>query len=106
MSLAPDTAQAEIYRESIEHRLEPGETLMFAHGFNVRYGQNPYDLVMYGPSGEVVRESRTVRVPFSRLPDGRFEYAVALGQCRYQPCDGLVSAVASFAERDAHATAR
>jgi len=43
----------------------------FTVPLNVRYGQNPYDLVMYGPAGEVVRESRTVRVPFSRLPDGR-----------------------------------
>jgi hypothetical protein len=68
----------------------------FTVPLNVRYGQNPYDLVMYGPAGEVVRESRTVRVPFSRLPDGRFEYAVALGQCRYQPCDGLVSADARY----------
>lgn len=68
----------------------------FAIPLGVRYGQNPYELVMYGPAGEVVRETRTVRVPFSRLPDGRFEYAVALGQCRYQPCDGLVSADARY----------
>jgi len=68
----------------------------FSIPLNVRYGQNPYELVMYGPAGEVVRETRTVRVPFSRLPGGRFEYAVALGQCRYHPCDALLSADARY----------
>jgi len=58
----------------------------------VRYGQNPFELVMYGPTGEVMRQKRTIRVPFSRLPQGRFEYAAALGQCRYEPCDGMLSA--------------
>jgi len=39
MLLAPDTAQPEIYRRQVEGNLEPGDTLMFAHGFNLRYGQ-------------------------------------------------------------------
>ena len=38
MMLAPDTKQAVIYHESIAPHLEPGDTLMFAHGFNIRYG--------------------------------------------------------------------
>jgi hypothetical protein len=59
---------------------------------DVRYGQNPFELVMYGPSGEVMSQRRTVRVPFSRLPGGRFEYAAAVGSCRYEPCNALVSA--------------
>ena len=37
MVLLPDTSQAEVYRESIEPHLEPGNTLMFAHGFNIHY---------------------------------------------------------------------
>ena len=37
MMLLPDTSQAEVYRESIEPHLEPGNTLMFAHGFNIHY---------------------------------------------------------------------
>ena len=68
----------------------------FSVPLNVRYGQNPFELVMYGPNGEVVRESRTVRVPFSRLPGGQFEYAAALGQCRYNPCDAALSADARY----------
>lgn len=38
MVLAPDTSQAAIYEESIAPHLTPGKTLMFAHGFNIRYG--------------------------------------------------------------------
>src|SRR5690606_1492190 len=37
MILAPDTVQAKIYKESIEPYLEPGDTLMFGHGFNIRF---------------------------------------------------------------------
>ena len=37
MVLAPDTKQRAIYDESIAPNLEPGNMLMFAHGFNIRY---------------------------------------------------------------------
>ena len=37
MVLAPDTAQPAIYEESIAPNLKDGDTLMFAHGFNIRY---------------------------------------------------------------------
>jgi hypothetical protein len=58
----------------------------------LRYGQNPLELVTYGPRGEVSRQKRTVRVPFSRLPGGRLEYSVAAGGCQYDPCKGLMGA--------------
>ena len=35
--LAPDTAQPAIYKEQIEPHLDKGKTLMFGHGFNIRY---------------------------------------------------------------------
>lgn len=38
MILAPDTRQPKLYRESIEPSLGKGKTLMFAHGFNIRFG--------------------------------------------------------------------
>jgi ketol-acid reductoisomerase len=38
MVLVPDTYQAKLYEEAIEPNLKPGKTLMFAHGFNIRYG--------------------------------------------------------------------
>jgi len=58
----------------------------------LRYGENPFNLVLYGPSGETVQQKRTIRVPVSRLPDGQLEYAIAAGRCQYDPCDGLMSA--------------
>jgi ketol-acid reductoisomerase len=39
MILLPDTKQAKIYKESIEPNLTAGKTLMFSHGFNIRFGQ-------------------------------------------------------------------
>src|SRR5580704_11877857 len=38
MILAPDTKQPKLYREQIEPHLQKGKTLMFAHGFNIRFG--------------------------------------------------------------------
>jgi ketol-acid reductoisomerase len=38
MVLVPDTVQAALYADAIRPHLSPGRTLMFAHGFNVRYG--------------------------------------------------------------------
>jgi ketol-acid reductoisomerase len=38
MVLAPDTAQPALYREAIRPYLRPADMLLFAHGFNVRYG--------------------------------------------------------------------
>ena len=38
MLLAPDTKQPEIYEKDILPHLNAGKTLMFGHGFNIRYG--------------------------------------------------------------------
>src|SRR6516164_9846982 len=38
MILIPDTSQARIFREEIEPNLAPGNMVMFAHGFNIRFG--------------------------------------------------------------------
>jgi ketol-acid reductoisomerase len=37
MILTPDTGQAKLYREEIAPHLTRGKTIMFAHGFNIRY---------------------------------------------------------------------
>jgi ketol-acid reductoisomerase len=37
MILTPDTSQAKLYRDAIAPNLQPGATLMFAHGFNIRF---------------------------------------------------------------------
>lgn len=38
MMLVPDTAAPAIYAEHVAPHLSSGKTLMFAHGFNIRYG--------------------------------------------------------------------
>ena len=60
--LVADPAQPAVYEESVAANLAPGNTLVFAHGFNVLYGliQAPKDVnvalfVPNGP-GHVVRE--------------------------------------------------
>ena len=37
MMLLPDTSMAQVYKESVQPHLLPGDTLMFAHGFNIHY---------------------------------------------------------------------
>ncbi len=53
--LAPDQHQRGIYAESIKDNLSEGKTLLFSHGFNIRFGyiQAPegVDVVMVAPKG-------------------------------------------------------
>jgi ketol-acid reductoisomerase len=55
MMLAPDTAQQEIYKAAVEPNLRPGDVLMFAHGFNIRFGlidpPQGVDVAMVAPKG-------------------------------------------------------
>ena len=63
MVLAPDTSQPAIYEEHIRPNLKAGDTLMFAHGFNIRFGtiEPPaeIDVSMVAPKspGHRVRET-------------------------------------------------
>ena len=62
MVLVPDTVAAGLYRDAIKPNLKPGDTLMFAHGFNVRFGTldlpKDIDVSMIAPKspGHRVRE--------------------------------------------------
>jgi len=51
--LAPDQLQRNIYYQAIEKELVPGNVLMFAHGFNIHYGQitppPEVDVIMIAP---------------------------------------------------------
>lgn len=68
MILINDELQAEMYKESIEPNLEPGNMLMFAHGFNIHFGQivppADVDVTMIAPKGP----GHTVR---SEYQDGK-----------------------------------
>jgi ketol-acid reductoisomerase len=62
MILIPDTAQSKVFRTDIEPNLAPGNMLMFAHGFNIRFGaitvRPDVDVAMVAPKspGHRVRE--------------------------------------------------
>ena len=62
MVLVPDTVAATLYRDAIKPNLTAGNTLMFAHGFNVRFGTldlpKDIDVSMIAPKspGHRVRE--------------------------------------------------
>jgi len=68
MILLPDEKQPAIYKESIEPNLTEGKSLIFAHGFNIHYGQiKPpanIDVFMVAPKGP----GHTVR---SQYTEGR-----------------------------------
>ncbi|HEX4447873.1 MAG TPA: ketol-acid reductoisomerase [Polyangiaceae bacterium] len=55
MVLVPDTTQGRLYKEEIEPHLTAGKTLMFAHGFNIRFGtikpRADIDVSMIAPKG-------------------------------------------------------
>lgn len=63
--LVSDNLQPIVYRESIEPNLTPGKMLMFAHGFNIHYGQiSPppsVDVTMIAPKcpGPMLRQTFT-----------------------------------------------
>jgi ketol-acid reductoisomerase len=55
MVLLPDTSQARVYGEAIAPNLEPGNMLMFAHGFNIHFRTieppGDVDVTMIAPKG-------------------------------------------------------
>jgi ketol-acid reductoisomerase len=68
MMLVPDERAADIYKESIAPNLKDGDTLLFAHGFNIHYNQivppKNIDVAMVAPKGP----GHTVR---SQYQEGR-----------------------------------
>ena len=61
--LIPDELQADVYNEKIKDNLEKGNTLMFSHGFNIRFKKivppEYIDVIMVAPKGpgRLVRET-------------------------------------------------
>jgi ketol-acid reductoisomerase len=53
--LAPDQFQRHIYRDEIAPNLKPGSTLVFGHGFNIRFGYitapENVDVILVAPKG-------------------------------------------------------
>jgi ketol-acid reductoisomerase len=63
--LAPDMLQPQIYRDAVQQDLTKGKMLMFAHGFNIHYGQivppKDVDITMIAPKcpGKMLRQLYT-----------------------------------------------
>ncbi len=55
MMLVPDQTQATVYKNDVGPNLKAGATLMFAHGFNIHFGQivppKSVDVTMVAPKG-------------------------------------------------------
>ena len=55
MMLIPDTKQKKVYEDSVRDNLNEGDSLAFAHGFNIRYDQikppKNVDVFMVAPKG-------------------------------------------------------
>lgn len=62
MMLLPDEMQGDVYQNYLKNNMAPGKMLMFAHGFNIHFGQivapSNIDVVMVAPKGpgHMVRE--------------------------------------------------
>jgi len=99
MILAPDTVQPKLYAEHIAPHLSPGKTLMFAHGFNIRFKTivppEDVDVSMIAPKapGHRVREIyqegggtpcllAVFQDASGRAKDNAIAYAYALGGTR------------------------
>jgi ketol-acid reductoisomerase len=65
MILTPDELQPKVYEESIKPHLEPGNALVFAHGFNIHFNQivppSDVDVFLVAPKGpgHLVRRTYT-----------------------------------------------
>ncbi len=107
--LVPDGAQPSLWEDEVKPNLEPGATLLFAHGFNVHYERiappEGHDVIMVAPKGpgHVVRRLYTegygtpavvavAQDASGRARDVAFAYGAAIGAARA----GMVET--SFAE--------
>jgi ketol-acid reductoisomerase len=96
MILVADHHQADLYKNAIAPQMGPGKTLMFAHGFNIHFGQivppADVDVSMIAPKapGHRVRELFTEGVgvpalvavhqnPSGKALENALAYALALG---------------------------
>jgi ketol-acid reductoisomerase len=114
MMLVPDQTQAVVYRNDVAPNLKEGAMLMFAHGFNIHYGQivppTTTDVTMVAPKGpgHLVRrqfeEGKGVPVLIAvhqdatgKARDLALSYAAGLGGLR---AGGLETSFAEETETD------
>ncbi len=85
MVLVPDELQAELFRTKIRPYLKAGQSLAFAHGFNIHFGQieppSETDVFMVAPKGPGHLVRRMYKEGFG-VPALLAVYRDATGMCR------------------------
>ncbi len=85
MILVPDELQAAVYRDKIQPNLGKGKALVFAHGFNIHFGQieppADVDVFMVAPKGPGHLVRRMYKTGFG-VPALLAVYQDATGKCR------------------------
>jgi ketol-acid reductoisomerase len=85
MILVPDELQAAVYRDKIQPNLGKGKALVFAHGFNIHFGQieppADVDVFMVAPKGPGHLVRRMYKTGFG-VPALLAIYQDATGKCR------------------------
>jgi ketol-acid reductoisomerase len=88
MILVPDHIQRTLYADAVAPNLAPGNTLMFAHGFNIHYGfitpPDNVDVVMVAPKGPG-HILRNVYVEGEGVPPGARHRPGLCGRARLHP---------------------
>jgi ketol-acid reductoisomerase len=90
MILVPDHTQGDLYNNEIAPHMTAGKTLMFAHGFNIHFGQikppADIDVTMIAPKapGHRVRELYTEGAGVPALVDAGYAPEIAYFECLHE----------------------
>ena len=72
----------------------------FALDIPINYGENPIQVVAFGPHGQIVTADHLVEIGFNRLPGGTFEYGASVGDCRSVLCQATANLDAHYGVSD------
>ena len=109
MVVLPDTAQSKAYADDIEPNLEPGNMLMFAHGFNIHFGTiappEGVDVTMIAPNltpGKTLMFAHGFNIHFGfiKAPEGVDVSMVAPKSPGHRVRERVVEALAELEERE------
>jgi ketol-acid reductoisomerase len=104
MVLLPDEMQPKVYEESIKQNLEPGNSLVFAHGFNIHFSQivppSDVDVFLVAPKGpgHLVRRTYTEGAGVPALYAVYQDYTGQAGELSLAYAKGIGSARAGVLE--------
>lgn len=78
--IGPDW-EVELYVDNkLTDYMKTGSGGMYEFTTDIFYGSSDIELKMYGPNGEYQTKEHIARIPYSLIPKGEFEYAIASGE--------------------------